>query len=356
MSIEKLQAEALQLLQCLIAIESFSKTEDKTADLLQNFLEQKNIKANRLLNNVWAINEYFDESKPTILLNSHHDTVKPSPNYTKNPFGPIIEDGKLYGLGSNDAGGALVSLLACFLNFYHRADLKFNLLFAGTAEEEISGNNGVELLLPELGNIYLGIVGEPTNMNLAIAEKGLLVIDCEAKGKAGHAAREEGVNAIYKAIDDINWFRTFQFPKESPTLGPVKMTVTVMNSGTQHNVVPDTCRFVVDIRPTAVYTNQEVLDIIQANVECEVKARSIRLKPSAIDESHPIVKCGINLGRKLYGSPTTSDKALMDFDTIKLGPGESGRSHTADEFIFIDEIYEGIELYIKLLNQLNTML
>jgi acetylornithine deacetylase len=356
MSIEKLQAEALQLLQCLIAIESFSKTEDKTADLLQNFLEQKNIKANRLLNNVWAINEFFDESKPTILLNSHHDTVKPSQNYTKNPFRPIIEDGKLYGLGSNDAGGALVSLLACFLHFYHRADLKFNLLFAGTAEEEISGNNGVELLLPELGNIYLGIVGEPTNMNLAIAEKGLLVIDCEAKGKAGHAAREEGVNAIYKAIEDINWFRTFQFPKESPTLGPVKMTVTVMNSGTQHNVVPDTCRFVVDIRPTDVYTNQEVLDIIQANVECEVKARSIRLKPSAIDESHPIVKCGINLGRKLYGSPTTSDKALMDFDTIKLGPGESGRSHTADEFIYIHEVNEGIELYIKLLNQLNTIL
>ena len=356
MKMEELQSQAVQLLQILITIESFSKSENKTADLIQGFLEQKNVKTNRLLNNVWAANKRFDEGKPTILLNSHHDTVKPSQQYTRNPFESSIEDGKLYGLGSNDAGGALVALLACFLYYYDKTDLKFNLLFAATAEEEISGSNGVELLLPELGNIYLGIVGEPTNMNLAIAEKGLLVIDCEAKGKSGHAAREEGINAIYVAMKDIEWFRTFKFPKVSKTLGEVKLTVSIINSGSQHNIVPDTCRFVVDIRTTDAYTNQDILEIINKHTACEIKARSMRLKPSAIDELHPIVQIGLALGRSLYGSPTTSDKALMNFDTIKLGPGDSARSHTADEFIYIHEIEEGIELYIKLLNQLNIIL
>ena len=350
---EQLKNEVIALLQQLISISSFSKEEDKTADLIQQFFTQKEIKTNRLLNNVWVKNKFFDESKPTILLNSHHDTVYPNKQYTRDPFSPDIEDGILFGLGSNDAGGPLISLLACFLHFYDNPNLKFNLIYAATAEEEISGNNGVEILLPKLGEIYFGIVGEPTKMNIAVAEKGLFVIDCIAHGKSGHAAREEGDNAIYKALKDIEWFKNYVFPNESEMLGKVKMTVSIINAGSQHNVVPGKCHFTVDIRTTDKYNNQEVLEIIKENVSCEVIPRSTRLNPSYVSVEHPLVMAGIKIGREIYASPTTSDQALMSFNTFKMGPGDSARSHTADEFIHISEIKEGIDLYIQLLNTFN---
>ncbi|SFA96943.1 acetylornithine deacetylase [Flavobacterium swingsii] len=350
---EQLKNEVINLLQQLITIESFSKEEDKTAELIEQFFTQKGIKTNRLLNNVWVKNKFFNESKPTILLNSHHDTVKPNKQYTRNPFSPDIEDGILYGLGSNDAGGPLISLAACFLHFYDNPNLKFNLIYAATAEEEISGNNGVEILLPELGEIYFGIVGEPTKMDIAIAEKGLFVIDCIAHGKSGHAAREEGENAIYKALKDIEWFKNYEFPNESEMFGKVKMTVSIINAGSQHNVVPGKCEFTVDIRTTDKYNNLEVLEIIKQNVSSEVIPRSTRLNPSFVSKDHPLVQAGIEIGRATYASPTTSDQALMPFKTFKMGPGDSARSHTADEFIHINEIKEGIDLYIQLLQTFN---
>ena len=350
-----IKEEVILLLQTLITIESFSKTEDKTADAIDTFLKHKNIKTDRYLNNVWAKNLYFDSAKPTILLNSHHDTVKPNAQYTNNPFDPFIKDGKLYGLGSNDAGGPLVSLLACFLHFYTQPDLKFNLIFAATAEEEISGKHGIEIILPKLGDIYFGIVGEPTNMQIAIAEKGLLVIDCIAHGISGHAAREEGENAIYNALKDITWFKTFKFPKTSETLGPVKMTVTMIQAGLQHNMIPDSCNFTVDIRTTDAYTNEAVLEEIKQHITSTCNPRSIRLNPSSVHKDHPMVLAGKALQRNLYGSPTTSDQALMNFSTFKMGPGDSARSHTADEFIYINELEEGIDLYIQLLNTYNLL-
>jgi acetylornithine deacetylase len=343
---------AVQLLQQLIATPSFSKEEDKTADIIAAFLQEHGVIPERKLNNLWARNKYFDPNKPTILLNSHHDTVKPNSGYTLDPFEAKIEDGKLYGLGSNDAGGCLVSLISVFLYFYDKQDLKYNFCLAATAEEEISGVNGLELIIPELGKLDFAIVGEPTLMQLAIAEKGLMVLDCTTYGKAGHAAREEGENAIYKALPDIEWFRTFKFPKESEVFGPVKMSVTIINSGSQHNVVPASCVFTVDVRVTDAYRNEEVLEIIREHVSCEVKPRSIRLKPSSIDRDHPIVQAGIALGRTTYGSPTTSDQSLLDIQSIKVGPGDSARSHTADEFIYVNEIKEGIELYVKMLEKI----
>lgn len=341
----------LNLLQELIKTTSFSKEEHATADLLSDFLKKEGVKVNRLHNNVWAINLHFDPQKPTVLLNSHHDTVMPNAAFTRNPFSPDIENGKLYGLGSNDAGGALVALLATFLYFYSKENLKYNIIWAGTAEEEISGKNGMELLYPQLPAIEFAIVGEPTLMDMAIAEKGLMVLDCVAKGKAGHAAREEGVNAIYEAMEDIQWFKNYQFPEVSDFLGPVKMSVTMIQAGTQHNVVPDTCKFTVDVRTTDRYTNEEALEIIKKHVGCEVIPRSTRLKPSFIAPEHPIVQAGIALGRTTYGSPTTSDQALLNAPSLKMGPGDSARSHTADEFIHLDEFEEGIALYIKLLEK-----
>lgn len=338
------------MLQQLIQLPSFSREEDKTADVIAAFLTSHGVSINRKLNNVWAFNKYFDHHKPTILLNSHHDTVKPNSGYKRDPFVAQVKDGKLYGLGSNDAGGCLVSLINVFLYFYERQDLTYNLCLAATAEEEVSGVNGLELILPELGKLEFAIVGEPTQMQLAIAERGLMVLDCTAYGKAGHAAREEGENAIYKALPDIEWFRTFKFPKQSELFGPVKMSVTIINAGSQHNVVPAICTFTVDVRVTDAYRNEEVLKIIKGEVSCEVKARSIRLKPSAIDKNHPIVQAGIKLGRTTYGSPTTSDQAMLDIPSLKIGPGDSARSHTADEFVYIDEIKNGIELYIKMLS------
>ena len=348
----------MELLQKLIATPSFSKEEDKTADIIEQFFSERNISSNRFLNNVWCINKYFDETKSTILLNSHHDTVKPNQQYTKDFFSPIIEDGKLFGLGSNDAGGCLVSLIIAFCHFYEMENLKYNIVIAATAEEEISGSGGIEKLLAsaEFSSPFRGlggvIVGEPTLTNLAIAEKGLLVLDCTATGKAGHAAREEGDNAIYKAMQDISWFQNFQFPKISETLGPIKMSVTSVDTENKaHNVVPATCNFIVDIRVTDAYSHEEILEIICKHIQSEIKPRSMRLRSSKIDKDHPLVLAGIKLGKQTYGSPTTSDAALIPAPVLKCGPGDSARSHTADEFIYLKEIEEGINTYIKILEQ-----
>lgn len=356
--IHQLQEQAIALLKQLIATPSFSKEEDQTAAVLEQFLHAQQVPANRYLNNVWAVNLHFDPAKQTILLNSHHDTVKPNKGYTLDPFTPVEKDGRLFGLGSNDAGGPLVALIATFLYYYDRTDLPFNLLLIASAEEEISGRNGVEALLPVLAEqhsqivIDSGIVGEPTQMQMAVAERGLMVLDCLSHGKAGHAARNEGENALYKALADIEWFRNYQFPKVSDLLGPVKMTVTVIETENRaHNVVPAQCKFVVDVRVNELYTFEEVLDVIRTHVACEVQPRSTRLRSTSIALDHPLTRAGIALNRSYYGSPTTSDKALMPFQTLKMGPGDSARSHTADEYIYTDEIKEGIALYIQLLNQ-----
>ncbi|MBK9383136.1 MAG: M20 family metallo-hydrolase [Chitinophagaceae bacterium] len=348
-----LQNEAVELLKELIATPSFSKEEDQTAGILCRFLGNKDIVHTRVGNNVFALNKHFDEKKSTILLNSHHDTVKPNPQYSKDPYYPSIEEGKLFGLGSNDAGGCLVSLIAVFLLFYNKQDLKYNLILAATAEEEISGSGGIEYTLPYLPKIDFAIVGEPTQMQMAVAERGLMVLDCIAHGKAGHAARNEGENAIYKAMKDIEWFSTYQFNRVSELLGASKMSVTVIETENKaHNVVPALCKFVVDTRINELYSFEEVIDIIKANVQCEVMPRSTRLRSTSIALDHPLVKAGLNLGSAYYGSPTTSDKALMPFPALKMGPGDSARSHTANEYIYIDEIKKGIELYIQLLNQI----
>jgi len=349
-TIAVLTDESIALLQQLVEIPSYSREESETAAWIADFLDQKGIRYHQKGNNIWAYNEHFDPAKPSILLNSHHDTVKPGKAWTKDPFYPEISDGKLYGLGSNDAGGCLVSLLATFRAYYHQKSLNYNLIYAATAEEEISGTNGIESILPELGIIEFGIVGEPTQMEMAVAEKGLLVLDCVAHGKTGHAARDEGENAIYKAIKDIEWFQGYQFDKISPFLGAIKMAVTVIKAGEQHNVVPDICNFTVDIRLTEEYTHKEILETISAHVQSDIIPRSTRIKPSTIALDHPIVKAGLALGRQTFGSPTTSDQAFMDFPTLKIGPGDSARSHTPDEFIFIQEIRQGIEWYIAMLN------
>ncbi|MRG47117.1 M20/M25/M40 family metallo-hydrolase [Chitinophaga sp. SYP-B3965] len=354
MCIEKHYEDAVQLLKQLIATPSFSKEEQGTAKILGQFMTDKGVAYNEHLNNIWAVNKHFDPSKPSILLNSHHDTVKPNPQYTRDPFAPIEEDGKLYGLGSNDAGGCLVSLLSAFMHFYEKEGLPYNILVAITAEEEISGVNGIESILNVLPKIDLAIVGEPTKTDLAVAEKGLMVLDCVAHGKAGHAARDEGENALYNAMDDINWFRTYRFPKVSEALGPVKMSVTVIQTSNKaHNVVPAECSFVVDIRATDQYTLEEMLDVIKQNVKCDVTPRSMRMRPSFIPGDHALVKAGLSLGKQLYGSPTTSDQALIPATSVKVGPGDSARSHTADEFIYLDEIRQGIDTYIKLLSIVN---
>lgn len=342
---------ALALLKRLITTPSFSREEDQTAALIEAFFRQNQIPCNRLRHNIWAKNRHFDPARPTLLLNSHHDTVRPNTSYTLDPFEPIERDGKLFGLGSNDAGGCLVALLATFVHFYDRPDMTHNIIMAATAEEEISGRNGLELLLPELPPLSFAIVGEPTEMQLAIAEKGLLVLDCTAHGVSGHAARDEGENAIYNAIRDIDWLTSYQFPKVSPTLGPIKLSVTMIQAGTQHNVVPDSCAFTIDVRVTEQYTLEEVIETIRTNIRADVKPRSIRLKPSSIPADHPIVRAGIALGRHTYGSPTTSDQAVLTCPSLKCGPGHSGRSHSADEFIYLHEISDGINGYIQMLDQ-----
>lgn len=348
---ENLDEIAVNLLEQLIALPSFSKEEEKTAAVIEGFLKNRNINVERKGNNVWARNAHFKSDLPTILLNSHHDTVKPNPGYTRDPFKASIEDGKLFGLGSNDAGGPLVSLIAAFLHFYPQQDLKYNFVLAATAEEEISGSGGIESIWDLLPPIDFAIVGEPTLCQLAIAEKGLMVLDCVARGRSGHAAREEGINALYIAIDDIQWIRSFQFPKVSPTLGPIKMTATIINAGKQHNVVPAECQFTVDVRVTDQYTLEEVLAVIKSNVKSEVVPRSMRMRPSGIDANHPLVEAAKTMGLELYGSPTTSDQALIPVPSVKIGPGDSARSHTADEFIYVGDIVKGIDTYITLLNK-----
>ncbi len=350
---ETITKEVLQLLENLIRTPSFSGEEEQTAEILVAFFEEKKIPVSRFKNNVWVKNKYFDPTKENLLLNSHHDTVRPAPAYTRDPFDALQENGKLFGLGSNDAGASLVSLLACFLFFYELPELKYNLIFAASAEEENSGPNGMCALLPDLGKINAAIVGEPTGMNLAVAERGLVVLDCEASGKSGHAAREEGINAIYLALQDIEKIRNHSFEKVSEFLGPVKMTVTSIETPNRaHNVVPDSCRFVVDVRVNELYSLEEIVEEIKKLIQSEVRPRSLRLRATSISAEHPLVKAGLNLGKKMYGSPTSSDKALMPFPVLKMGPGESSRSHTADEYVYVKEIEEGIATYIDLLKEI----
>lgn len=348
--------ETIQLLKQLITTASFSKEEAATASLIEQFLNARNIKTNRIKNNIWAINLHFDPSKKTILLNSHHDTVRPNKGYTLDPFSPIEQDGKLFGLGSNDAGGCLVSLIACFVHFYDKKTLPYNIVLVASAEEEISGVDGFELVLPLIPTIEFGIVGEPTLLEMAIAERGLMVLDVIATGRAGHAAREEGENALYKILPDLAWFKTHQFEKVSPLLGAVKMSVTVIETDNkQHNVVPSTCKMVVDVRVNELYSFEEILSTISENVQAQVTARSLRLRSTGIALDHILIKAGLAIGKGYYGSVTTSDKALMPFPTLKMGPGDSARSHTADEFIYIKELEEGVSTYIQLLSTIFTL-
>lgn len=341
---------AIDLLKTLIATPSFSREEAEAAKRVEDFFTSKNIPFQRKLNNIWAQNRHWQEGKPILLLNSHIDTVKPATGWQRDPFHPGVEQGDiLYGLGSNDAGGPLVSLIAAFVHLYERKDLSVNLIMAATAEEEISGANGIAALIPELGQIDFAIVGEPTQMRMAIAEKGLMVIDGEAKGISGHAAREEGVNALYIALDDIQIIRQLELERVSPLLGKTKMSVTQIEAGKQHNVVPDSCRFVIDVRTNECYQNEEVFDILQSKVQSTLKARSFRLNSSGIPLEHPLVQSGLKLSLPYLGSPTLSDQALMPFPSLKIGPGDSARSHTADEYIRLSEIRAGVELYIQLI-------
>ena len=348
-NIEILTQEAFALLKELIETPSFSSEEDKTALLIENWFTQNNIPFERENNNVWAFNKYFDTAKPTLLLNSHHDTVKPNQGYTNDPFEAIVKDGKLFGLGSNDAGGCLVSLLATFVHFYSDENLPYNIVMVASAEEESSGKNGLNSVLKHLPELECAIVGEPTLMQLAVAEKGLLVLDVIVKGTASHAAHNNPDNPIYNAIPIMEWFNSYQFEKISAVLGPVKMTVTQVSAGKQHNVVPAECHLVVDIRVNDCYNNQEILDTVRKHLTAEVNPRSMHLNASSIPVTHGLVQAGIALGRTTYGSPTLSDQSVLSCQSLKLGPGETLRSHSADEFIFINEIEEGIQLYIKIL-------
>lgn len=350
--IERLTQQAINLLERLIETQSYSAEEHKTATLIEQWFDLQKIKFLRYQNNVWAVNKYFDEEKPTLLLNSHHDTVKPNSGYTKDPFTAIIEDGKLYGLGSNDAGGCLVSLLATFAYFYQIPDLLYNVVIVASAEEESSGPNGLNSTLAVIPKIDVAIVGEPTLMNLAVAEKGLVVFDAMVKGTPSHAAHPNDNNAIYNTIPVLEWFKSYKFEKESALLGKVKMTVTQINAGKQHNAVPAHVDLVIDVRVNDCYTNQEIVDILQKEAPCEtIMPRSIRLNSSSISVEHPLVQAGLSLGRTTYGSPTLSDQAVLHCPSLKLGPGDSTRSHSADEFIYIHEIEEGIRLYIQLLEK-----
>ncbi len=355
-SIIGLAERAIELLKRMIETPSLSGSEEQTASLIASFLSDHKVPSHRVKNNVYAVSKYFDAQLPTLLLNSHHDTVSPNKNYTNDPYEALVRDGKLYGLGSNDAGGPLVSLLAVFL-FFHETKLPFNIIFAASAEEEVSGKNGIELLLQHLPKVDMVIVGEPTQMKMAIAEKGLLVVDAVAKGKAGHAARDEGESAIQKFVDDFNWLKEYSFEKVSSMLGPVHTAITVVETNNkQHNVVPDECNFVIDVRVNELYTLEEVMEILQHGMKSELKARSLRLKPSYISKDHPLVSAGYSAGMESFGSPTMSDMALMNFPAVKCGPGNSARSHTADEFIFVKEIEEGIMKYVEWIHRFQKVL
>lgn len=342
--------DTIDLLKNMIRIPSFSREEGAVADFLERWMLTEGFAVKRSGNNLWVESGPAD-GRPTILLNAHIDTVKPASGYTRDPFTPNIEDGCLYGLGSNDDGGSLIALLETYSRLIQK-EQPYRLIFSATAEEEVSGKGGLDLILPELGRIDFGVMGEPTGMRMAVAERGLMVLDCTAYGKSGHAARNEGVNAIYKAIEDIQWFKSHSFDRVSDFLGAVKMSVTQINAGTQHNVVPDRCTFVVDVRPNGMYTNPELLEMIKSSVSCEVKERSTRIGSSHLPMDHPAVVRGLSLGLEPFGSPTTSNQALCHFPTLKIGPGDSARSHSADEYIRLDEIADGIETYVALLDGL----
>jgi acetylornithine deacetylase len=350
---ERLTTDAIALLKKLIETPSFSSEEDKTASHIEDWFKRYEVDYKRTQNNVWAVNKHFDEAKPTLLLNSHHDTVKPNNGYTKDPFRAIVENGKLYGLGSNDAGGCLVSLIATFTYFYNEKNLNYNLVLVASAEEESSGSKGLNSMLDIIPKVDVAIVGEPTLMNLAIAEKGLVVFDAKVKGTASHAAHPNDDNAIYNTIDVLKWFKDFKFEKVSEVLGEVKLTVTQIKAGKQHNAIPSEVDLVIDVRVNDQYSNQEIADILAEKSPCSsIVARSLRLNSSSIPVEHPLVKAGIELGRETYGSPTLSDQAVLNCPSLKLGPGDSTRSHTADEFIYVNEIEEGIDIYIKLLRKI----
>jgi acetylornithine deacetylase len=349
---EVLIQDAIELLKNLIETQSFSSEEDKTALLIEKWFVKNDIPFKRTKNNVWATSKYFDSNKPTLLLNSHHDTVKPNSAYTKDPFKAIVEDGKLYGLGSNDAGGCLVSLIATFTHYYEQEDLKYNLVIVASAEEESSGQDGLNSMLSIIPPIEVAIVGEPTLMHLAVAEKGLVVFDAIVEGTPSHAAHPNDNNSIYKTIEALKWFKDFKFEKTSDALGEVKMTVTQINAGKQHNVVPAHVELVIDVRVNDAYTNKEIADILIKKSPCtSIKARSLRLNSSSISNNHELVKAGIAIGRETYGSPTLSDQSVLSCQSLKLGPGDSTRSHSADEFIYLKEIEEGIKIYVELLNR-----
>ena len=347
--LDHLTAEALQLLQNLIAIPSVSRNETAAADFLYDYLKQHGANPQRHFNNIWCEQPVPKDGRPTLLLNAHIDTVKPAATWQHDPFVPALEGDRLYGLGSNDCGGGLVTLLHAFLALRH-AELPYHLVFLASAEEEVSGKQGIEAVLPQLPPLDVAIVGEPTGMQPAVAEKGLMVLDCTTHGRSGHAARNEGDNALYKALPYVEWFSRYKFDEESPLLGPVKMSVTMINAGTQHNVVPDTCTFVVDVRPNECYTNEQVLDIIARHTQgCDVVPRSTRLHSSRIALDHPLVQAAVHLGRQPFGSPTLSDQALMRFPSFKMGPGQSSRSHTAEEYICLSELREALQLYNAML-------
>lgn len=342
--------EFIDLLRRMVAVPSFSREEKAVADLLQMWLLEHGMHPDRIGNNLWLDSDPLSD-KPVILLNGHIDTVKPAESYTRNPYSADVEDGCIYGLGTNDDGASVVALLGAYLQLKSRPQ-PYRLVWSATAEEEVGGKGGVECILPEFGNISLGIVGEPTGMRMAVAERGLIVLDCTAHGMTGHAAGDSGENAIYKAVKDIEWFRSFHFDKVSEYLGAVRMTVTMVSAGTQHNVIPDECRFVVDVRPNGMYTNEEIVAVIKSNVSCDVVPRSMKHNGSSIDESHPVIVRGRSLGLESLGSPTSSNQAFMPFPSLKIGPGESSRSHSADEFVKISEIEEAVGMYVRLLDGL----
>jgi len=342
--------DLIDLLKGMVSIPSFSREEGPVADFMEGWLRTHGLEPRRIGDNLWLDSDPGSD-KPVLLLNGHIDTVKPAASYTRDPFTPSEEDGRIWGLGTNDDGASVVALLGAYLRLCGRPQ-PYRLVWSATTEEEICGPNGIDLILPEIGPVALGIIGEPTGMQMAVAERGLMVLDCTARGRSGHAAREEGVNAIYEALKDIEWFRNYRFPKVSPYLGPVKMSVTMIQAGTQHNVVPDTCTFVVDVRPNGMYTNPELLALIKESVSCEVRERSTRLGSSHIDPSHPVVQRGLALGLEAFGSPTTSNQAVVSFTTLKIGPGQSSRSHSADEYIEIQEITSAVETYFSLLDGL----
>lgn len=352
MNQEKLTNHAIDLLHQLIQTPSFSSEEENTAIRIENWFKHYEIPFKRSGNNIYAFNKFYDASKPLLLLNSHHDTVKPNKAYTKDPFNAHIEDGKLYGLGSNDAGGCLVSLIALFTNYYQQENLNYNLVIVASAEEESSGPNGLNSVLKLLPEIDVAIVGEPTLMNLAIAEKGLVVFDAKIEGTPSHAAHPNNNNSIYNTIETLQWFKDYSFKKSSPVLGDVKMTVTQISAGSQHNVVPAETNLVIDVRVNDCYSNSEIAEILTKEAPCtKITPRSLRLNSSSIPADHNLVKAGIKLGRSTYGSPTLSDQAVLSCPSLKLGPGDSTRSHTANEFIYVKEIEEGIDIYIKLLKE-----